>query len=182
MKLLIRALVCLLSVVGGILFGGCASTQSGDKPHVLSGPSASVELRLPDGTPPFAQMRKFPDRIEFYTTMRNLAKELGVTVVITREKIDTDRSVDAVLEEILATMREVYTNPQIRSVGCLTVLGKSVPVFESRDGTGDDSLSASIPLRRGSTSIRLDAKGDDNVSQQYEFFKELLEGASIREK
>jgi len=178
----VKAAAQLVLLTAGLTLGGCTSTGSGNKSHVLSGPSASVEFRLPDGTPPFTQMRKFPDRVEFFTATQNLGKELGVTVAITREKIDPARGVDAVIEESMATMREVYANPQMRSVGYATVLGKTVPIFETRDGTGDDYLSASVPLRRGSASVTLEAKGDEDASQQYDFFKRLLEGASIREK
>jgi len=182
-----RAKNCAMRVLVGlflacVFLGGCASKDPVHNLQVLSGPQASAAFRLPDGTPPFQQMRNFPTFADFCTTTTDLGKSLGLTVVIGQGQVDWSRGVDAVIEQTLTTMRETYENPQIRVVGSAGVLGTSVPILETKDGTGDDELSAAIPVRRGLVSIMLTAQGNEDASQHVPFFKQLLEGALIREK
>jgi hypothetical protein len=39
-----------------------------------------------------------------------------------------------------------------------------------------------IPVRKGLVSVTLTAQGDENVAQHAAFFRDLLQGATVRER
>lgn len=163
-----------------LLGAGCASTGSGDRGATISGRAGAITLHFPPGTPPAVEQRNFPLRQEYVTIVGNLGERLTLTVAMGPDKLDLSRDVQAMIDESIASMREIYEDPKMRCVGRANVEDTSVPVFEIMDGTGNDELQTSIPTRNGHITLVLTADGDNDISRHAPFFLSLLDTASIR--
>jgi len=166
-----------------LMAAGCATSHitSSDCPILLSGRCGAIELSLLRKADSFYH-HAFPTYDHYSIGVTNLGKKLSLTVEIRPGKIDLSSDIQTRLEEGIKAMRETYVNPQLRHVDTAIVSNTSVPIIESKDGTGDDELYATIPESAGTVTVCITAQGNDDVSQHAPFLKRLLERASIPDR
>lgn len=171
---------CLSFALVSLLGAGCASraVSSSSGGALLSGRYGSIQL--PPGIPAQSFGHYAPyERDEFGAQVKNLGKDIGVSVGIGPGRAESFTGLQAALEEEMEGMREVYEDPRVRHVGTAVIAGQSVPIIESVDGTGDDSLRAEVALPNGKITFRILARGYDGVGQHVPYLKSLIEGSTI---